>query len=120
LKDSKTECAKEFEAKCKEYFPDMIPIGDTQYYLWEGTAEDFKAVSQKIMNNEQSWKFMACLYEDFFNIYGITVEQALALIQNGHFDNMCRPKSKSPLYRLTPTEIAAYLAEHPELLEENA
>lgn len=116
---SSSEGSKNFEETCKEYFSGITRVENTGYYLWEGTAEDFKAAADKIMKSDQNkWFFEACFHEDFLNIYGFTIEQALILIQNGHLFTNFKAEMNSPLYKLTPTEIAAYLTEHPEILEE--
>ena len=60
------------------------------------------------------------------NLFGVTVEQGEILAEKGILsalyiaDQTDCHGDPNPLYGLTPTEIAAYLAEHPELLEENA
>ena len=56
--------------------------------------------------------------EEFGNTFGVTVEQAQGLIVKGYLDPWCCAIEGSPLYGLTSDQIAAYIAAHPELLEE--
>ena len=82
--------------------------------LWTGTAAELLEIAG------EDHRIMVCFPEDFIDIFGMTVEQAQKMIELGELNMWGSPNtSSSPLYRKHPLWIAAYLADHPELLEEN-
>ena len=105
---------------CNAYFPGIQCVDELEYALWEGTAEDLRKIAKDLYkDNPYYFNCLICFPEDFYNLYGMTFEQARILVRKGELNEQCLPRiSTSPLYGMTPTEIAAYLADHPELLEE--
>ena len=99
-------------AWCEEYLPDGTVVDGLGFVLWEGTAAELVDIA------EYDNRIIVCFPEDFDAIYGMTVEQAEILIERGILGDWSSPVPGSALYSLAPTKIAAYLAEHPELLEE--
>ena len=119
---SKAANIESFSQKCEQYFKGSVALEGTEYYLWEGTAEELKSIAKELYEDDsKEFNCLICFPDDFVNLYGVTIEQAQFLIASGDLNGQCLPYIKnSPLYGMTPTEIAAYLADHPELLEENA
>lgn len=113
------ESKRLFEEKCKTYFPGAVAIEGTNYFLWENTADALVRIAELELRrvDVEEFQCLICFPEEFYNLYGVTVEQAQTLIKNGHLNMQCKAPIGSPLYGLTPAEIAAYLAEHLEILE---
>lgn len=99
-------------AWCEEYLPDGTVADGLGFVLWEGSADELVEIA------EDDNRIIVCFPEDFEAIYGMSAEQAEILVARGILGDWSSPVVRSPLYQLTPTEIAAYLAEHLELLEE--
>ena len=97
----------------RDALPDAEAVDGIGYVRWTGTAEELLRIADAV----DSWIWV-CFEEDLADVCGLTVEQAQALVANGHVTSWCHAFEESPLYGLTPDEIAAYLAEHPEILEE--
>ncbi len=97
----------------RDALPDAEAVDGIGYVRWTGTAEELLRIADAV----DSWIWV-CFEEDLADVCGFTVEQAQALVANGHVTSWCHAFEESPLYGLTPAEIAAYLAEHPEILEE--
>ena len=111
------------EAYYNHFFPGIKAIEDTPYGVWEGTAEEFKKIATAIQEDNDFYLFTTavCFPEDIEYLFGVTIEQAQILARKKHLDVFLRNNMKeSPLYGLTPAEIAVYLAAHPELLEKES
>ena len=102
------------------HFPGIQVIENTWYGIWEGTAEEFKKITAALMDkNDYIYGTDVCFPEDIEYLFGVTIEQAQILVRKGHLSRSLRNNEKeSPLYGLSSAEIAAYIAAHPELLEE--
>ena len=111
--DTYVDCDTAVSTWCRDFLPDAEPVEGTNFVLWTGTVEEMLSIVADY--GKQIW---VCFPEDFVDIYGFTIKQAQVLISKGYLDMWCYATSISPLYGLTPTEIAAYIAEHPEILEE--
>ena len=126
------------EQSCALFYVDGDVIGNTGHILWrERDADQIIALNKWLdavstINPSDrpyatyGWDFstegiLVCFPEEIEALYGFTLEQADILCERGYIDEWCTATvENSPLYGMTPTEIAAYLAAHPELLEENA
>ena len=112
-------------------------IGNTGHILWENkTAEDLNTLNKWVKSlgvvdrphtfpSVQMYEeggVLVCFLEEVEALYGVTFEQADILYEKGYLDGWCTASyplcEDSPLYGLNPAEIAAYIAEHPEILEE--
>ena len=94
-------------------------IDGSRYGIWEVTTEELKSIAKALYEENLYWfGCYVCSVEEFYYIFGVTVEQAQVLIASGHLDLWCTATMDSPLFGLTPAEIAAYIAAHPEILEE--
>ena len=100
-------------AWCEDYLPDGTVVDGLGFALWEGTADELVEIAECRCN-----RIIVCFPEDFEAIYGMTAEQAGILVEFGILGDWSSPKINSPLYGLSPAEIAAYIAAHPEILEE--
>ncbi|MBQ8342282.1 MAG: hypothetical protein IJY22_07920 [Clostridia bacterium] len=99
-------------AWCAEYLPNGTVLEGLGYIQWEGTEEELLAIAS--YDN----RIVVCFPDDFENIHGMSMEQARKLVVCGELGDWSSPTENSPLENLSPKEIAAYLADHPELLEE--
>lgn len=95
-----------------QYMSQTQVIADIGFVFFEGTGTELLELLEDYEKNA-----FVMLHEEFDDVFGVTIEQAQLLISNGTLDLWCNPLASSPLYGLTPTEIAAYLAAHPEILE---
>lgn len=111
--DTAVERDASVSAWCEMFLPEAEIVEGVGFVRWTGVAEELLTIAAD--SGSQIW---VCFEENFAETYGFTIEQAQALIEKGHLGLWCDAFENSPLYGLTPTEIAAYLAEHPELLEE--
>ena len=115
------ERAKHLAEWISSYLPEGEIVGKTGHILWRGNAREMDALNARIGEFGRGNEVLVCFPDEFVEIYGVTFEQADILIEKGYLSIQCTPTIEdSPLYGMTPTEIAVYLAAHPELLEENA
>ena len=117
--DSIEERNEQLRQWCVENSIDGEIIGNTGHIWWNGNAKELDEINAKLNENGYFNVALVCLVNEFEELYGVTADQAEILIEKGFLDMWCLPTIEdSPLYKMFPTEIAAYLAEHPELLEE--
>lgn len=124
------------EQSCALFYVDGETIGNTGHILWRERDADqiialnkwLDAISAAGPQNRPyvtyGWDFstegvLVCFLEEVEALYGVTFEQADILYEKGYLDAWCTATiENSPLYGLSPAEIAAYIAAHPEILEE--
>ena len=123
---------------CDSLCIDRELIGNTGHILWkESDAEQIDKLNRLIDKSvpvtgaddpdaiyDCGWVeegILVCFPEEIEVLYGFTFEQADILCERGYIDEWCTATVEdSPLYGMTPAEIAAYLADHPELFEEHS
>ena len=97
----------------------------TGHIVWTGHAATLLEIAQNLKTppkppyQPSAIPVLICFPSEFNDIYGVSMEDARKLIDKGILDGWSTPTDEnSPLYALNPAEIAAYIAAHPELLEE--
>ena len=100
-------------AWCRGFLSDVETVENVGFVRWTGTREEL--LSMATVSGHKLW---VCFPEDFEDIFGVCVEQAQILIENGYFNMWSSPVEGSAMYDLSGPEIQAYLTAHPELLEE--
>ena len=110
---------------CGAHLIDGEIIGKTGHVSFNARARDLDQINQlKAYSIKNGYycpigEILVCFADEFVGLYGVTFEEADILIEKGHLDMWCMPTvENSPLYGLCPELIAAYLIEHPEILEE--
>ena len=73
------------------------------FIAWEGTAAELLAIADE---DHQIW---VCFPENFEEIFGMTVEQARNLIDEGQVNRWCCPVQDSVLYGRSPSDIQAII-----------
>jgi hypothetical protein len=108
---------------CETTFKGGYVSEKTGHIVWTGHAATLLEIAQGLKIEgalpyvPRPIRILICFPSEFNEIYGITMEQARILTGKGLMDGWSGHTEESPLYGLSHAQIAAYLAEHPEILE---